>query len=155
VTPRSTDSLPEDQLSDELRGFSDAVVDRLSGTAEIDVERWKADGSLIGGAHIVPRAPGAVSVQWEQFADGIVVGVGWCEQWELPRTSAGIATLRSVVDAAATGSIEVGVGRGQTHYRVRLPDGSVLEAVHEGFKAWLLSMPWKPRLVWGTAAPYS
>ncbi|NUU18399.1 hypothetical protein HP550_14170 [Cellulomonas humilata] len=146
--------LPDDQVTAQVGALCTDQASRLSGVATVELILDEAPKPPTG-AWITPRAVGAVAVSWEQFDDCLVAGVYGCEQWEFPRTTAGVATVRAVVDAAVTGAIEVGTGRGQTHYRVRLPDGSVREAARSSFKGWLLTMPGKPRLAWSTTAPYS
>lgn len=153
-TQRPAMELPDDQVTAQVGALCTDLAARLSGVATVELVLDEAPKPA-SGAWITPRAVGAVGVNWEQFDDCLVAGILGCEQWELPRTTAGVATVKAVVDAAVTGAVEVGSGRGQTHYRVRLPDGSVLEAARSSVKAWLLTMPGKPRLVWSTTAPYS
>ncbi|KQY41919.1 hypothetical protein [Cellulomonas sp. Root137] len=146
--------LPDDQVTAQVGALCADLVSRLFGVATVELVLDEAPRPA-SGAWITPYAVGAVGVSWEQFDDFLVAGIHGCEPWELPRTTAGVATVKAVVDAAVTGAVEVGTGRGQTHYRVRLPDGSVLEAARSSFKGWLLTMPGKPRLVWSTTAPYA
>ena len=77
-------------------------------------------------------------------AEDIIVGLGKGRGWELPRSVETVEVVRSVVRQAVAGQIEVGRGRGVTLYRVRTSDGVVREDTHEGWAAFLLSMPWRP-----------
>lgn len=110
---------------------------------------------MVEGADLVPAADGAVRVGWMHSAEDIIVTVGRAPGWELERTDASVVTLRAVVEAAIGGQVEVGKARGVTTYRVRTPDGRVLEDTHEGVVGVVLSMPWTPRLRWRNAAPYA
>jgi len=71
------------------------------------------------------------------------------------RAPESVEVVRAITDAAVAGLVQVGKGRGITTYRVRTPDGVLREDTHEGLAGFLLSMPWKPRLRWETAAPYA
>jgi hypothetical protein len=146
--------LPADEITTQLRELADEVTARLAGVATVSRETAE-DTGVVEGANVSPKVEGAVSVFWSHSADDIIVSLGDCPGWELPRSSAGVETVRAIVDVAVAGSIDVGSGRGVKAYRARMPDGTVREDTHEGLLAVLLSMPWKPRLRWRTATPYS
>ncbi|WP_407345549.1 hypothetical protein [Pengzhenrongella phosphoraccumulans] len=142
-----------DEITTELRRLGSVLSARLAGVATVGHERTE-DTGVVEGADIVPVADGAVRVWWMHSAEDIIVGLGDAPGWELPRTAESVEVLRAIADAAAVGRVELGTGRGTTTYRVRTPDGVVREDTHEGPLGIVLSMPWKPRLVWATAAPY-
>ncbi|SFB25837.1 hypothetical protein SAMN05421867_111137 [Cellulomonas marina] len=112
------------------------------------------DSGIVEGVDVDPHREDAVGVWWMHSAEDIIVGLGKGRGWELPRSVETVEVVRSVVRQAVAGQIEVGRGRGVTLYRVRTSDGVVREDTHEGWAAFLLSMPWRPKMRWNDAAPY-
>ncbi|WP_298462391.1 hypothetical protein [uncultured Cellulomonas sp.] len=148
------DPLPVDEITTELRQFAGTLGGSLVGVAAVGRERAE-DAGVVEGADVVPQHHDAVGVWWEHSSEDIVVGIGQAPGWELPRSAGSVDVVRAIVEEAIAGRVEVGRGRGITTYRVRTSDGVVREDTHEGLAGFLLSMPWKPRMRWKKAAPYS
>jgi hypothetical protein len=144
--------LPDDEITADLRGLAVDLGVRLVDVATVGRESADTTG-VVEGADVVPRREGAIRVWWVHSAEDVIVGVGQAPGWDLPRSTASVDLVRAIVEEAVAGRVEVGKGRGITTYRVSTPDG-VREDTHEGLAGFLLSMPWKPRMRWESAAPY-
>lgn len=144
--------LPVDQVSTDLRAFAAELRLRLEGRGEVSTPDTDGFGE---GFTVRSAVEGTVEVWLMHDAEGIVVGLDRCPGWDLPRESGSVGTVEAIVEAAVGGSIEVGSGRAVRSYRVPMPDGTVMEDTAEGSVATLLALPWKPRLRWQSASPYS
>ena len=116
--------LPEDEISDALRALRGELASRLRGVATVTSEAAESRG-VVEGCTVEPAVDSAVSVWWMHSAEDIVAGLANAPGWELPRTREGVESLRSIVEAAIRGEVEVGTGRGLTTYRIRTKDGVV------------------------------
>ncbi|MFC8599057.1 hypothetical protein [Isoptericola sp. NPDC057191] len=144
--------LPDDEVTTELRRLASTLRSELGDRAEISGPT--VDGG-VEGLTVSSSTDGSVEVWVMQDADGVVVGLGGCPGWQLPRTLESVVVVRAIFEAAAAGRIEVGTGRGVRSYRVPLPDGTVMKDSKTGVLAAMLEMPWKPRMRWGISAAYS
>jgi len=143
--------LPNDRVTTELRRLASTLRSDLATRAEVSGPTVDDD---VEGFSVRPATDGALEVWLMHDADGIIVGLGGCPGWQLPRTPSSVDVVRAIVDAVVAGRVEVGTGRKVRSYRVVLADGTVMEDSAKGVLASLLEMPWKPRMRWGSAKAY-
>lgn len=150
----SVNPLPSDEVAAQLDDLASGLAVRLAGVASVD---WASseDAGFPGGVEVMPAVKDAVRVWWTHSSEEINVGFDDCTGWDLPRSPASVEIVHAIVNAAVAGAVDIGAGRGVKVYRVRMPDGSVREDTYEGLAGVLLAMPWKPRLRWRAATPYS
>lgn len=144
--------LPNDRVTTELRRLASTLRNDLATGAEVSGPTIDGD---VEGYSVRPAMDGALEVWLMHDADGIIIGLGGCPGWQLPRTPSSVDVVRAIVDAVVAGRVKVGTGRNVRSYRVVLADGTVMEDSASGVLASLLEMPWKPRMRWGSANAYA
>lgn len=115
---------PSAELLPLLTAIVEEVAERFGD--RVGILRARADASVT----LDPVRRDACAVRWNAGADALSVEL---EQalWSLPADASGVATLRALVEAAATGGFSETLEAGRFGAVARTPDGAVWTAAAE------------------------
>ncbi|WP_313539444.1 DUF6578 domain-containing protein [Leifsonia aquatica] len=126
--------LPEPRAAAQAEGEQDAeapteLLPLLTGIVEEVAERFEDRVGILrarqdASVTLAPVVPEACAVRWNAYADSFSVELERAV-WPLPPDESGIAALRSLVEAAATGGFSEILDAGRFVSVARAPDGEV------------------------------
>lgn len=124
-----------ERVGEELQALRRELVDRL-GLAVVSPDD---DGAGL----VLKPAAGACALNWMQWGDDIILGVGGggC-RWELSWTLQEAGFLRDVVEAVVDGRVTETLGLARSEVRVTLRDGTVAQTSQADAPLGCLPVPW-------------